>query len=107
MEEPNHRKAPSPALIWCKAMIPKIRTLEPLEDFLLKVSFQDGKKVIYDVKDDIENLPGYSDLASVSGLWMQAQLDESRTCVYWSDWIDLPSDMIYEYGKPLQPPVSQ
>ena len=82
-------------------MIPKIRTLEPLEDFLLKVSFQDGKKVIYDVKDDIENLPGYSDLASVSGLWMQAQLDESRTCVYWNDRIDLPSDMIYEYGKPL------
>ena len=53
MVEPNHRKASSPALIWCKAMIPKIRTLEPLEDFLLKVSFQDGKKVIYDVKDDI------------------------------------------------------
>lgn len=24
------------------------------------------------------------------------QLDESRTCVFWSDEIDLPSDAIYE-----------
>ena len=69
--------------------------------FLVEGILSGWKKVIYDVKDDIENLPGYSDLASVSGLWMQAQLDESRTCVYWNDWIDLPSDMIYEYGKPL------
>ena len=25
----------------------------------------------------------------------QVQLDESRTCVYWNDVIDLPSDAIY------------
>ena len=28
----------------------------------------------------------------------QVQLDESRTCVYWNDYINLPSDTIYEYG---------
>jgi len=33
------------------------------------------------------------------GLWKQFSLDESRTCVYWNDRIDLPSDSIYEYGK--------
>ena len=27
-----------------------------------------------------------------------AQLDTSRTCIYWNDRIDLPSDAIYEYG---------
>lgn len=82
-------------------MSPKITTIEPLEDFLLKVHFQDGKKVIYDVKDDIKNLPNYSDLKSIRGLWSQVQLDESRTCVYWNELIDLPSDMIYEYGKSI------
>ena len=30
----------------------------------------------------------------------QVQLDESRTCVFWSEDIDLPSDTLYEYGKP-------
>ena len=27
------------------------------------------------------------------------QLDESRTCVFWNDYIDLPSDMIYEHAR--------
>ena len=39
------------------------------------------------------------DLKNIKGLWQQVQLDASRTCVYWNDYIDLPSDAIYEYGK--------
>ena len=38
-------------------------------------------------------------LVDVYGLIKQAQLDTSRTCVYWNDKIDLASDSIYEYGK--------
>ncbi len=34
-------------------------------------------------------------------LFNQVQLDSSRTCVYWNEDIDLPSDSIYEYGKSL------
>ncbi|OYP63610.1 hypothetical protein CIK98_11905 [Prevotella sp. P2-180] len=33
------------------------------------------------------------------GLFCQAQLDSSRTCVYWNDEIDLASDCIYEYAR--------
>lgn len=29
-------------------------------------------------------------------MFEQVQLDESRTCVFWSNEIDLPSDAIYE-----------
>ena len=36
-----------------------------------------------------------------TGLFNNFQLDPSRTCVYWSDRIDLPSDSILEYGKKL------
>lgn len=33
-------------------------------------------------------------------LWRARQviIDKSRTCVYWNDRIDLPSDTLYEYG---------
>ncbi len=31
-------------------------------------------------------------------LFQQVQLDPSRTCVYWNEDIDLPSDVLYEYG---------
>ena len=79
-------------------MIPKIKMVEPMPDYKLKVLFDDGKTVIYNVKDDIETIESYKDLAAVRGLFQQVQLDESRTCVYWNDQIDLPSDTIYEYG---------
>ena len=82
-------------------MIPKIKLLEPLPDFFLRVEFIDGKIVLYDVKDDIENIPSYAALKTVCGLFFQVQIDESKTCVFWNDEIDLPSDAIYEFGKPL------
>ncbi len=79
-------------------MIPRIKYLQPCENFTLHVIFDDGKDVIYDVKDDIKALPTYRPLMTEYGLFQNVQLDESRTCVYWSEDIDLPSDTIYEYG---------
>lgn len=38
-------------------MIPRIKTLKAMDNFLLAVEFDDGHKVIYDVKEDIETLP--------------------------------------------------
>ena len=81
-------------------MIQRIKSIEPLPDFLLSVAFDDGKRVIYDVKEDM-GLPGYDRLRSVYGLFQQVQLDASRTCVYWNEEIDLPSDAIYEYGRTI------
>lgn len=83
-------------------MIPRIKSVTAEKDFFLKVSFDDGKEVLYDVKEDIRDIPSYSDLVTVFGLFDQVQLDQSRTCVYWTDEIDLPSDTIYEYGTAVQ-----
>ena len=79
-------------------MIQRISSITPLPDYRLAVSFDDGKRVIYDVKEDM-HLPGYQQLRDVTGLFGQVQLDKSRTCVYWNDELDLPSDTIYEYGQ--------
>ena len=54
---------------------------------------------MYDVKEDIKTLPTFHALVDVYGLFKQAQVDSSRTCVFWNDQIDLASDSIYEYGK--------
>jgi len=64
----------------------------------LKVLFDDGKSVVYSVKEDIETIESYKDPEAVQGLSEQVQLDESRTCVYRNVQIDLPGDTIYEYG---------
>ena len=81
-------------------MIPRISRLEALPGLKLDVSFDDGRRVIYDVADDL-SLPGYSALRDVLGLFAQVQLDESRTCVFWNDYIDLPSHALYEYGQEI------
>ena len=79
-------------------MIPRIKTISPEDNFKLKVLFDDGKNVLYDVNQDIEQIDEFKPLRNLYGLWNQLQLDESRTCVFWNDIIDLPSDTIYEYG---------
>lgn len=79
-------------------MIPRIKNVTPMPNYCLHVVFDDGKAVLYDVKEDINQIESYRDLQTVHGLFDQVQLDQSRTCVFWNDWIDLPSDMIYEYG---------
>lgn len=78
-------------------MLPRIRELTPLPELRLRIRFDDDRCVIYNVADDL-SLPGYSVLRDQPGLFQQAQLDSSRTVVYWSDEIDLPSDTLYEYG---------
>lgn len=80
-------------------MIPRIKSVKPLENYVLEIVFDDAKKVLYDMNEDIDTLPGYENLKAVPGLFKQVNLDESRTCVYWTEEIDLPSDMLYEYGE--------
>ena len=70
-----------------------------MDDYLLSVLFDGGRKVVYNVVEDIETINAFSDLKTVEGLWPQVQVDKSRTAVYWNEWIDLPSDTIYEYGR--------
>lgn len=58
-------------------MIHRIKNIRPLPDYMLHVIFDD-------VKDDIQALEGYKDLENITGLFQQAQLDHSRTCVFWN-----------------------
>ena len=80
--------------------LPRIKTFRVLPDYRLDILFDDGRHVTYDVAEDIEQIADFQPLRYTCGLWQQAQLDRSRTCVYWNDRIDLPSDTLYEYGQP-------
>lgn len=86
-------------------MLPRIQSVQPLPDLILTVIFDDGVAVLYDVKEDL-HLPGYQSLQADPRLFESVRLDSSRTCIFWSDDIDLPSDVIYEYGQRL-PELSQ
>lgn len=80
-------------------MMIRIKEMKILPDFMLDITFDDNKRVWYDVKEDMEEIPSYEDLRRINGLFDQARIDASRTCVVWNSEIDLPSDILYEYGK--------
>jgi len=80
-------------------MIPRIKKLETKADYKLVVSFDSGETVVYDVNDDILNIPDFSVLKTEKGLFENAQIDESRTCVFWNDRVDLASYTLLEYGR--------
>ena len=79
-------------------MVQRIKSIQAMPNYVLSVVFDDGRHVLYVVKEDM-NLPGYSVLRDIAGLFQHVQLDKSRTCVYWNDDVDLPSDTINEYGR--------
>ncbi len=80
-------------------MIPRISSVEVKDDYKLYVEFDHGERVIYDVSEDIRDIPDFSVLEHQPGLFQNLQVDESRTCIYWNDRVDLPSDTILEYGE--------
>lgn len=79
-------------------MIPRIKQITPLKGFKLLVDFDEGRRCVYDVEEDIRQIPDFAELRTLPGLFESATLDSSRTCVIWNDRIDLPSDTIYEYA---------
>lgn len=81
-------------------MIPRIKNIQALDNFFLLVEFDSGQRVLYDVKDDIRMISDFSVLETEYGLFKNVRLDSSRTCVYWTERVDLPSDEILEYGIP-------
>ena len=82
-------------------MIPKIKRIQPQKDYTLLITFDSGEQVIYDVKDDIRQLPDFSVLQTEYNLFNNVQIDESRTCIFWNDRVDLPSDTLFEYGRKI------
>lgn len=78
--------------------IPRIKKLNVLKNYMLDVLFTDGKHVIYDVKKDIDTIPSYKVLLD-KNLFEKVQLSESKSSIFWTDMVDLPSDILYEYGK--------
>ncbi|MBO5905811.1 MAG: DUF2442 domain-containing protein [Kiritimatiellae bacterium] len=82
-------------------MIPRIKDIQPLENYKLFVRFDEGKEVVYDVGEDISSIKAFEDLKVIPGLFENVSLDSSRTCIIWNERIDLPSDTIFEYGTPI------
>ncbi len=57
MADATHSSAPT--VIRGDLMIPRIKSVEPMADFKLLVDFDEGRRVIYDVADDIRDIEAF------------------------------------------------
>lgn len=80
-------------------MIPRIRSVKPMPNYCLDITFDDGKAVVYDVKEDIEQIDDFRDLHEIPDLFGQVQLDQSRTCVFWNDGLTFRAILSTNMGK--------
>lgn len=46
-------------------MIPRIKSVKPLDNYMLQVIFDDGQEVLYNVNDDIDTIDSYKDLREI------------------------------------------
>jgi hypothetical protein len=79
-------------------MFHKVRTVNPLPDYLLAVGFENGEQRRYDVKPLFDKWDAFKALASVKGLFERVQVDAGGYGVSWNDDIDLLCDELYHNG---------
>ena len=63
-------------------MFPRIKNIEVRDNLILLVTFDDGEKVLYDLKDDIRDIDDFRPLETENGLFKNYRLDKSRACIY-------------------------
>jgi len=77
--------------------VPKIKSVEPLEDMVLLVIFDNGVKKKYDIKPLIFRFPVFKDLENRS-LFRLARADCGGCGVVWNDDLDLSRYEIWANG---------
>ncbi len=85
-------------------MFHKIKSVSPLPDFCLSVTFSEGITKVYDVKPLFKEIPIFKQLKKDVDLFNSVHTDVGGYGVIWNDDIDLACDELYENGKTITTP---
>lgn len=80
-------------------MVHRIRKVRVIEDRILRVIFQSGQAVDYNVRDLCPNYPQFKKLVRNNNLFQQVQVDTGGYGISWNDELDLSAEEIWENGK--------
>ena len=76
----------------------KLIQVEPKENYVLRVYLDDQSIIDFDVKGELERIPGYKRLRDLN-LFNSVQFKNKR--IFWSDDLDFHLDQIIERGRRL------
>lgn len=81
-----------------KIVFHKIKSVLPLDDYILEVNFIEGCKKKYDVKPLIGKIPYFTDLKE-NNLFSKATVSPGGYAVIWSDEVDLSCNELWDNGS--------
>ena len=79
-------------------MVGILKSVKPLENFILEAEFADGTVKQYDVKPLSNEIPEFSELVSNPDLFREAEVICCGYAVAWNDVLDLASEEIWDNG---------
>ena len=82
-------------------MFHKIKDLHALDDFVLDVTFDDGKRTHYDIKSLIVEYPMFAEMKDNESLFKKASVDVGGYGIVWNDDLDLSAEEVYANGTPI------
>ena len=80
-------------------MFNKVKSVKPLDNFVMLITFENGKKKYYDIKTLINKFSVFKDLIDINGLFEQVKVDIGGYGIYWNDDIDLSCNELWNNGK--------
>lgn len=83
-------------------MFNKVKEVEPLQNYVLLVTFENGVKKYYDLNPLLKKWKVFCDLINISGLYNNVKVDAGGYGISWNDNIDLSSNELWENGKEVQ-----
>ena len=79
-------------------MFYKVKNVEPLDDYILLVAFQNGINKKYDIKLLLEKWSDFKDLINIPGLFKQVKVDNGGYGISWNENIDLSCNELWNNG---------
>jgi hypothetical protein len=86
-------------------MFPRITNVQHIQDYLLEITFADGKKAQLDFKNRIVGRGGVFAALEDIALFQQVQVDEEARTLVWPNGVDFCPDVLYSEATNTPLPV--
>jgi hypothetical protein len=84
----------------------RIRSVEPLDGFVLRLSFDDGTQRDVDLEGELWG-PVFEPLRRDLGLFRQVAVDEELGTIVWPNGADMDPDVLHGDFEPAEPAATE